>query len=815
MKWRIKMRDLWSHPNVKLENHLGNTANWGKFYTSEMTCKFMDNVDDDLLKSFFIFHDVGKSTGFFQKYIRNEEVDNSLKSHASISALLFLYYHILSKKIHRNEEIIVSMSYAILKHHGNLKEFSEIDNIINKSILENPDKEMLIMQYNSIDVRLKDKLIQLGLNKIVLDEVFSGNSYKFVEELIKFFTVRRRGKLPSLKGLKKLKEDNEQHDLYNYFMIQFFYSLLIDSDKSQVVLGDTKSAKRFHFNVDVKEYIYRLDSKLTDLNKMRTEALLEVEGNLYKHNSNIYTLTLPTGMGKTLNSFNFALKLREKLLKETGKEYRIIYVMPFMSIIDQNAKIFENVFKEELKAAGKLNHGILCKHHHLTEIEWITNENTLLDKESAQLLIEGWNSEVIVTTFWQFFTTLAGSKNSTQRKFNKLCNCIVIIDEIQALPVKYYKFIKHMLIEYTKLMDSKIIAMTATQPHIFDVNQSMELCDYVKYYKNLNRTKVINELSYCKNVEEFVIDLECDESKTYLFILNTIQSCRELYILLKERFPGRKITYLSTMLPPVERFDRINKIKKKEFDIVVSTQLVEAGVDIDFNVVYRDFSPLPMIFQSAGRGNREGSGQEQAQIHIIKLRDRKGSLYADKVYKNSKTELDITERLLNDYEYLNESEFMDVIENYFKIISDESIKSQHISTALLKGAKSGLFYKEKYNLSDEILPMNAFELIDNSMETFQVFIELDEKAKGLWEKYTELSEIKYDDEEKWIHKAEFKDIRRSMSDYVVNINISVKSKFNKPPMDNDKFYYYVCNSDIDNYYDLDMGYGVDTDAFYF
>lgn len=809
------MRNLWSHPNIKLENHLNDTANWGKFYIREIKCKLINNVDDELLRSFFIFHDVGKGTNFFQKYIRHENVDNSLKSHASISALLFLYYHILSQNIYKNEEVIVSMAYAILKHHGNLKEFSEIDNIINRSILEDPSNEILIIQYNAIDVRIKDRLVQLGLKEEVLNEVFSGNYNDFIENLLKFFSRRRRAKLPSLKSLNEPKNSNEsQMDLHNYFMIQFFYSLLIDSDKSQVVLGNIESAKRFDIKADVKEYISRLDAELTEINKIRTEALLEVESNLYKNNSSVYTLTLPTGMGKTLNSFNFALKLREKLLKETGKKYRIIYVMPYMSIIDQNSKIFERVLKEQLGTEEKLNHGILCKHHHLTEIEWIANENILYDKESAQILIEGWNSEIIITSFWQFFTTLTGNRNSTQRKFNKLCNCIVIIDEIQSLPVKYYKFIKHMLLNYTKLMDSKIIAMTATQPYIFNNNESVELCNYAEYYKNLNRTRIVNELANVKTIEEFANDLKCDESKTYLFILNTIQSCTELFVLLKNKFPDRNITYLSTMLPPIERFDRINRIKKKEFDIVISTQLVEAGVDIDFNVVYRDFSPLPMIFQSAGRGNREGSELEQSDIHIIKLKDSRG-LYADKIYRNSKTELDITQKLLSDYEFLNESEFMDIIENYFKKISDESVKSQHVSTALLKGANAGLFYKEKYNTSDDILPLNAFELIDNNMETFQVFIELDGHANTLWEKYIELSEMKYAGEEKWIHKTELKDIQRKMSDYVVNISISVKSKYNKPPMDNNGFYYYVCNSDIENYYNFETGYGIDTDAFYF
>lgn len=808
------MQDILSHPNVKLEDHLKEVVNWGEFYKSELTCKLLDEIDDDILSSFFIFHDVGKSTEFFQKYIRNEKVESNLKSHALISAMLFLYYHILNKNIDKYEDVIVAMAYAILKHHGNLKEFTEIDNIITEDMRENQEDEILIIQYRSIKLEIRDKLIQLRLNEIVIEEIFNRDSEKFVEDLIKFFHKRRRRNRTPLRLMKKNSE--RSIELKGYFMIQFFYSLLIDSDKSQVALINRELAKRVDVKVDVRNYISNSSKKESELNKLRTKALKEVEDNL-DNSSSIYTLTLPTGLGKTLNSFNFAFKLREKLYNSTNKKYRIIYVMPFMSIIDQNAKVLESVIKSELNISNdknKLSHNILCKHHHLTEIEWITNENTLLDKNSSQMLIEGWNSEIVITTFWQFFTTLTGHKNATQRKFNKLCNSIVIIDEIQALPVKYYKFINYMLTEFTKLMDSKIIVMTATQPYIFDSDKSLELCDYVKYYKNLNRTKIINNFDDSKLLEEFVDEIEIENKKTYLFILNTIESCKSLFFLLKDKFYNKKITYLSTMLPPKERFYRIEKIKKNEFDIVVSTQLVEAGVDINFNFVYRDFAPLPMIFQSAGRGNREGEEQEQAKIYIVKLKDSNG-LYCDKIYKHSKTELNITEKLLKDYDELNESEFMGIIEKYFREISDERVKSQHVSNALLEGAKKGWFYKEDYDLTNEILPMNAFELIDNDVEKFQVFIELDEHAKIIWKDYLKLIEDGCDEKDKWEYRIKIKDIQRQMAEYVVNINVSTKSKYNKPPMDSNQMYYYVCNMDIENFYNFETGYGVDTGAFYY
>ncbi|WP_313165569.1 CRISPR-associated helicase Cas3' [Sedimentibacter sp.] len=801
------MQEILSHPDRRLKTHLCEVVLWGNLYKKNADCKLLNNINDDLLYSFFVFHDIGKSTSFFQKYIRHEDVNSDLKSHAALSAMLFLYYHILKDDITGNEEILEIMAYAILKHHGNLESVSDINDYLTRSSLENIDKENIAIQYKSIDMEsVKKELSELGLELGVLSKIFNNDETFFIKSLVDFFTKRRREKS---RDRIKSKRGNIETDtnLKNYFTMQILFSLLIDSDKSQVSVGDTELVKRVEIKADVENFIKKREAMPSSLNVLRSMAFEEVNKNI-NIDSNIYTLTLPTGMGKTLNSFNFAVKLRRKLLEQTGKTYRIIYVMPFMSIIDQNAGVIENVLKMSHK---NIYSNMICKHHHLTEIEWVANENTLIEGNNAQILIEGWNSEIVITTFQQFFSTLAGHKNSMQRKFSKLSNSIVIIDEIQAIPVKYYKFIGKLLTEYADLMDSKIVAMTATQPHIFSHDSSTQLCEYKKYYTQLNRTKIINELNNIRTIDEFADELECAESKTYLFILNTIESSKKLYTLLKEKFFDRSITYLSTLLPPKIRVKRIRDIKAKKYDIVVSTQLVEAGVDIDFNVVYRDMAPLPSIFQSAGRANREGTGIDKGEVHIIKLKDN-NRFYADKVYKSAKTDLDITEKLLKDYGILNEPEFMLIIEKYFDKMADENFKSQHVSNALLKGAVSRWFYGEDYSLSDEKIPLNAFELIEDKGEKFQVFIEFDDEAKLIWKEYNTISN---QTEDKWEHKAKLKAVSRKMSEYIVDINNTTKSKYNRPPLDGNQVYYYVGSSELDRYYNAETGYGIESDVYYF
>ena len=382
------MQEILSHPNRRLKEHLNEVLQWGDLYKKNANCKLLRNLDSDLLSSLFIFHDIGKSTSFFQRYIRGEDVSSGLKSHAGLSAMLFLYYHILKDDISDNEELIEMMAYSILKHHGNLERPSNINDYISKSSLENIDKERIVIQYKSIDMStIKKELIELGLEAEILDKVFNNDETMLVKSLIDFFAQRRRKKSRDRIKAKKSGKESETN-LKNYFTMQVLFSLLIDSDKSQVSLGNREIATRIEFEADVEKYILNKGAVKSNLNYLRSMAFEEVSSNINRK-SNIYTLTLPTGMGKTLNSFNYAIKLRRRLFEETNKVYRIIYVMPFMSIIDQNANVLEDVLNMFQK---NISNNMLCKHHHLAEIEWVTNENTLIEGSNAQILIECCNS---------------------------------------------------------------------------------------------------------------------------------------------------------------------------------------------------------------------------------------------------------------------------------------------------------------------------------------------------------------------------------------------------------------------------------------
>lgn len=795
--------ELLSHPDKRLEEHLKEVKEWGNFYKS-VSPQALEEIDAHIIDSYLLFHDMGKGTLYFQKYIRKEPVEEQLKSHAAISAMLFLYYHIRKGTAKEWEEVIVSMAYAILKHHGDMENYSEMDGYL----ATETKRAFLQQQYKAFDYEaMIDMGIRLELDAKALRGIFNGDAKEFMQTVSRFLKDRRDKIFQQKSQYRKMKTSNAD-SFKEYYRLQLLYSILLDSDKSQVTIGTRELAERTEFYADVSGYIDQKAAEETALNVLRSQAFKEVESNMDLDNA-IYTLTLPTGMGKTLNSFNFAFKLREKLFQEKKIPYRIIYVLPFMSIIDQNAKVLEDVLE---KGGQKAVSRLLCKHHHLTEITWKTDENTLLSNADAEILLEGWNSEIIITTFQQFFGTLFGYKNSIQRKLNKMSHSIVIIDEIQALPVKYYNFAGKMLSEFTTALDSKVIAMTATQPRIFPEEIAKPLCDYKKYYRQLFRTVIYNELDKPRTVEEFVKEIVLEEGKSYLFILNTIESAKLMYTLLKDKYKGETITYLSTLLPPKERLARIDKIKEKKYRIVVSTQLVEAGVDIDFQVVYRDLAPLPSLFQSAGRGNREG-GRLKGEIHFIKLKGSNG-YYANMVYREAKTDVDVTERILSDYKILQEPDFMAVIEAYFEKMSDDTVKSQDTSKYLLEGASNKRFYgeKESARLNQGILPLNCFELIEPESEKYPVFIELDRNAADLWQEYIRLLQEKG---EPWEHKRNLKAIQRKMAEYVVDVRAFTRAKYNKPQKGENEFYYYVSYSELDKYYDEVTGYGVDSSVYYY
>jgi len=343
---------------------------------------------------------------------------------------------------------------VILRHHGNIKNLRGTEGEIEKL---NEDKETVKRQIDDI-IKNNLKEIKETYNELC-DSIDIEKFFGEFENILKKV---------ELDGRKLTKNRNLEY----YFLILFFYSILLDSDKLDAS-NITNLPKRQEIPpniVDTYKKVKFIDNKPNSINCLRNNAYEEVISNLDTIDlpkDRILSIELPTGCGKTLTALSFALKLREKVKNKLGFTPKIIYSLPFLSIIDQNAEIFYEVLSLFDKNVPS---NLLLKHHHLSDIEYklgINREFECLDIGKSLILTEGWHSEIVITTFVQFFHSLITNKNRAARKFHNIVNSIIILDEIQSIPYKYWSLLNQVLKYLSYNFNCWIILMTATQPLVF------------------------------------------------------------------------------------------------------------------------------------------------------------------------------------------------------------------------------------------------------------------------------------------------------------------------------------------------------------
>lgn len=362
------------------------------------------------------------------------------------------------------------------------------------------------------------------------------------------------------------------------------------------------------------------------------------------------------------------------------------------------------------------------------------------------------------------------------------------MDEVQAIDIKYYPLIDFIFNMATKYLDVKIIMMTATKPAI--LNGAVELLDECeKYFKMFNRTILIPKLNSI-TIESFLSEFKSNiKEKSYLIVCNTINQSLEIYNGLKDL--DRDIYYLSTNLVPKHRKQRIDEINRrlKNGDklILVSTQVVEAGVDFDFDVVIRDLAPLDSIIQCAGRCNRNGL-KEIGEVHIYKMVNEEGNLFSKYVYGLSS--VNITKEILEGHEKIQESEYYNLINIYFeKVIAN---KEKDTSKGFIDSIKKLIYTEDKYAIS-------RFSLIQNNLGYIDVFIEVDDDATKILEEYLKVLSIKEFER----RREEYLKIKNELNKYFISVPDKLFKKFTKTQ--NNKGIFVLPRIAIDDYYDFNTG----------
>lgn len=337
--------------------------------------------------------------------------------------------------------------------------------------------------------------------------------------------------------------------------------------------------------------------------------------NTAERDPGIFSLTVPTGGGKTLSSLAFALSHATR-----HDQRRIIYVIPFTSIIEQNAAVFEDVFRPLLKTEGD---PVVLQHH--------SNLSPENETERTRLAAENWDAPLVVTTAVQFYESIHAARTSGCRKLHNFANSVVILDEAQCLPVEFLRPCLDALRELTAHYRTSVVLCTATQPAIhrreafpIGLEGVREIIpDPSRLYKALRRVSVVDRGA----LDDGPLAQEISSLDQVLAIVNTRGHAQALFRLLPEN-PGN--FHLSALMCPAHREQTLRTVRER-LDAgkqvrLISTQLVEAGVDIDFPRAYRALAGIDSIAQAAGRCNRNGR-LPSAQLHVFRSEHQRSETF--------------------------------------------------------------------------------------------------------------------------------------------------------------------------------------------
>lgn len=769
---------LYSHPNKPLVQHLEEVANNCKTIISNLTLDItLKPILTEIAYICGAFHDLGKGTRFFQHYLNSptHEIIGP-KSHALISALFVkeitrIYLKDKSEINDFEKELISHFAFTVVKrHHGKL------DNFEDELYKTHEKSKELKQQADALEEIELQEIVTYFLQNIGLEYALSEfktylKSESYDKEFDDFFV--EYVDCDDFEGLPTAQK-------ISYFYIhQLLFSTLLLSDKTDVILGKSCKNSTSVVSSEILE-IFRISKGFNlpkkDIDSVKNEAYFQSIQNLkqvFDVNQHTYSLTLPTGLGKTITSFGVALELKRSL---NLSFQRLIITIPFTSIIDQNFAVYADIISTN-------DSSVLLKHHHLAEPYYKLKEEEL-EPDKSEFLIETWQSEVVVTTFVQLLNSIFSNDKSLLMKLPQLANSIIILDEIQTIPYEYWSLIKNSFEVIGKQYNCFFILMSATQPLIFYPEKEIKeiVPNYKKYFSYFNRTRIINRTDQKINLQAFTDDvglyLTENTEKSILLILNTKKHSKQCFEYLRDMIDEEKdeIYYLSTLITPFERKQIIQAIKSDSVKrkIIVSTQLIEAGVDISVDTVFRTLAPIDSIIQAAGRANRYNEKPIQGEVYLYEIDEMTKStniIYgSDLIIK--------TKNVLKGISEIEENDYLRLIENYFVEVKKQSDGHHSVYLASLQ------------NLA--FADVGKFSLIDE-LKAESAFIQLNEDAKSIWEKYVAIFENKHLDI--FQKKHQFSMIKSIFYDFV--INIPLKHGERNIAFDSEKVYGFYL-SDLEN-----------------
>jgi len=702
-----------------------------------------------------LLHDIGKINVNFQVYkMKNNyfkkfiSLDCNTTNHSMLSAMIYIneffertvqftndidYYNIII--------IILLNAYVISKHHGNFDSFEEF---AEKTI--SPDGEMTKLYSEQ----------SIIFNKIYKKIIFYNKPKKNLKNAIEIKKYKERD------NIKKNPEISVKYYIYT----RFISSLLLSCDyyattefKNRKEINDFgeinnvdkyfdvyKNNKIYNSIMDYKgiQYNKTIDfSKITNINILRNELFLDAEKNLLQNtNKNIFFLEAPTGSGKSMVSFNLAFQL----LKSSSNLNKIFYIYPFNTLVEQNVSTLNEIFQgSDLQNDISVINSIvpIREEKYQEDGDVINKENT--DYVKALLDRQFLHYPFILTTHVSMFRFLFSTNKEALFPLVQISNSVLIFDEIQSYKNSIWKEIITFLNHYSKILNIKIIIMSATLPNLCRLSNTY--IDYVdlildtdKFYQNPIFKKRVKPdyslLKYKENIleelKEHVLKTAKAENINILIEFITKRSANEFYEYLNNSgdIGSKNLRLLTGEDSSHERNKIVEEFKNNKNIILVATQIIEAGVDLDADVGYKDISMIDSEEQFAGRINRNFKNiDKQGIMYFFKLDDA-GVIYKGDVRKERHYTLE-NENMRKLYEDKNFKEYYEKIMNHLNKEDNEFVR----------------FFEESVNKLDFKGVENHMNLIDSNYEYsvfFNRILKIDKDkiliGEEVWNKYIKILE---------------------------------------------------------------------------
>lgn len=544
------------------------------------------------------------------------------------------------------------------------------------------------------------------------------------------------------------------------FLTKFIFGALIDADRTDARLFEEnkKEDSKIRHEELFGDYYEKLMDRIqsfseredadSPINRKRMEMSEQCE-RFSENPTGIYTLSMPTGGGKTLASLRYALKHAI-----THGKKRIVYVIPYTTIIEQNAEEIRNVLMDDEHILE----------HHSNVVDDLDDDDEMEDgrmttRQKLKLAKDNWDAPIILTTMVQFLDTFYAKGSRNIRRLHNLCEAVLIFDEVQKVPISCVSLFNHALNFLRFCGNSTIVLCTATQPaldyveHKLAIDKDSEMIsgmdDIMKTFK---RVEIVDQAIGQAATTDSLVELvkqRVSLGESVLVILNTKNVVRKLYRKLKSQ--SIKVCHLSTLMCPAHRRAVISSLKEQlergERVVCVSTQLIEAGVDISFDCVIRSLAGLDSIAQAAGRCNRHGKNQIG---HVILIDHAEEDLSKLKEIRIGKK---ITMKILADMRrdstaYNGDLLSKEAMDYYFrdfysevKLDLDYFVKNERVSMTdlLMSNIRENSYVRsfcEKYGTYPEVMITNSyrtaaehFKVIDQ--QTVSVLVPYNDIGKKL------------------------------------------------------------------------------------